>query len=114
MIIQKTNEGWRVIVPETDHNSEFSYDMPICTSGPEYIGKEQTKLARQLALLLFSMENFFKSWKRPEDFQEWERKNKMNWNDWFHTRADELREDAWALWREWGDWHFREYGWNAY
>ena len=114
MIVQKLSEGWRLIVPETPNNSEFTYDMPICSGGPEHIEAEQIRLARRLALLLFSMENFFKAWKRPEDFEKWEEHNKMNWNDWYHTRAEMLRENAWALWREWGDWHFQKYGWNAW
>lgn len=88
--------------------------MPICTDGPAHIRAEQIKLARALALRLFSMENFFKAWKCPEDFQDWEQHNKMNWNDYYHADADDLRDRAWALWREWSDWHFMTYGWNAY
>lgn len=53
---------------------------------------------RKLTILLFSMENFFKRTaedrKRKCDvFQIWEERNRMDWNEWYHTQADLLEEE---------------------
>ena len=114
MRIEHLPQGWRIVIPETDHNSEFVYDMPIVSDGPEHIRAEQLRLARKLAIRAFSMENFFKAWRKPSDFMEWAQKNRVgDWNDWFHVDMDLMREDAWALQREYWDWHFETFGWNA-
>lgn len=60
------------------------------------------------------MEGFFKRWRKPEDFDEWERKNRLNWNEWFHDQAAELEDRGYALYKEYCDWHLDKFGWNAY
>ena len=58
----------------------------------------EQKAIRKLTILLFSMENFFKRTaedrKRKCDvFQIWEERNRMDWNEWYHTQADLLEEE---------------------
>lgn len=111
MKIDHLPQGWRITIPESENNMEFSYDLPIVTDGPEHIRVEQARIARAFAVRAFSMENRFKN----NEFDAWAERNRVgNWNDWFHTALEELKEEAWALWREWCDWHWETYGWNAY
>mgnify|MGYP003496480401 CR=1 FL=1 len=58
----------------------------------------EQKAIRKLTILLFSMENFFKRTaediKRKRDvFQIWEERNRMDWNEWYHTQADLLEDE---------------------
>lgn len=108
MIVEKTWWGRKLTVPETLSNSEFSYSLrevrKINKNNPceqELINRleiPEQKTIRKLTLLLFSMENFFKSSienrKNGYDvFQEWENHHRMDWNDWFHHQANELEEE---------------------
>ena len=123
MIIEKLSGGWRITIPETANNSEFVYEMPIVPDGPEHIRKEQQRLARQCAIRGFSMENFFKTlphdwdeyWKHHKEnpFDTWSKVHGMDWNEWFHDEMNMMKEDAWALMREYHLWHFDTYGWTA-
>lgn len=115
MTIEKLSDGWRITIPESEINCEFSYDLPIVQDGPEHIRVEQMRIARRFAVRAFSMEQQFKQWRKPGDFEAWAEKNKIgDWNEWFHDALDMLKESAWALWREWCDWHWNKYGFNAY
>lgn len=123
MILEKLAGGWRITVPGTINNSEFQYDVPIATGGPEHIGKRQQEIARKLALLCFSMENFFKSlpvdwkeyWKNNTEspFDKWAEKNHVDFNEYFHWGCRELVDEAWDLMQEWHSWHYDTYGWTA-
>ena len=107
MIVEKTWWGRKLIIPETSVNSEFSYSLrevrKINKNEPyeqELINRleiHEQKAIRKLTLLLFSMENFFKTLENRKNeydmFQEWENHNRMDWNDWFHHQARELEEE---------------------
>jgi hypothetical protein len=108
MEIKKTNWGEIVTIPETEINSEFTYHLRsvrrINNNNPyeqELINElepKEKKARRKFLILAKSMEYFFKT--IPEIrgciciFDEWERKNKMNWNDWFHGQLHELEEEV--------------------
>lgn len=124
MILKKLSGGWYITIPQTENNSEFLYLIPIAPDGPERIREAQTKIARRMTIRAFAMENFFKTlpkdwdgyWSENKEspFRKWEIKNRQYWNDYFHTEMSKMSEEAWALWREYKDWHFAKYGWNAY
>ena len=103
-----TSWGRIITVPETAGNSEFSYRLrevrKINNNEPheqELINRlevPEQKAIRKLTILLFSMENFFKQTaediKRKRDvFQIWEERNRMDWNEWYHSQADALEEE---------------------
>ena len=103
-----TSWGRIITIPETSANSEFSYHLrevrKINNNEPheqELINRlevPEQKAIRKLTILLFSMENFFKRTaddiKRKCDvFQIWEERNRMDWNEWYHTQADALEEE---------------------
>lgn len=123
MRIEKFSGGWRITVPETENNSEFQYDVPIMTTGPKEIGERQRIIARKVAILCFSMENFFKSlptnwdeyWKNntKSPFDKWSEDNGEDWNEHFHWGCKELVDEAWDLMHDWHMWHFDTYGWTA-
>jgi len=115
MKIDKLANGWRITIPATEINCEFIYELPIMATGPERIRTEQGRIARRFAIRAHSMEQQFKAWRKPGDFDAWAEKNRIgNWNDWYHGAMGELSEAAWALYREWCDWHWKTYGFNAY
>lgn len=108
MKIEMTSWGRIITVPETSGNSEFSYRLrevrKINNNDPseqELINRleiPEQKAIRKLTILLFSMENFFKQ--TAEDrkrkcnvFQIWEERNRMDWNEWYHSQADALEEE---------------------
>lgn len=108
MKIQKTSWGRIITVPETPGNSEFSYHLrevrKINNNEPneqELINRleiPEQKAIRKLTILLFSMENFFKQTaedrkRRCDVFQIWEERNRIDWNEWYHTQADALEEE---------------------
>lgn len=107
MIVEKTSWGRKLTIPETSVNSEFSYSLrevrKINKNEPyeqELINRlenHEQKAIRKLTLLLFSMQNFFKTLenrkKEYDVFQEWENHNRMDWNEWFHHQANELEEE---------------------
>ena len=115
MRIEKLANGWRVVIPKGCRNSEMVYQIPIANDGPLFIRDQQEHIARKVSIRAFQMENQFKSWKAPGDYDRWAEKNRVgDWNDWFHTSLREMEEQAWMLYRKWCDWHFEKYGWNAY
>ena len=69
MIIKKTNYGLEVTIPETYHNSEFTYHLRMVKvlnknfrwhPAIEELSKREEKLIRQFILRVHSMENVFK------------------------------------------------------
>lgn len=109
MRIEKTSWGRILTIPASSVNSEFSYRLrevrKINKNDPyeqELINRleiPEQKAIRKLTLLLFSMENFFKSIEKLGVhnalyyFRLWERHNKMDWNEWYHDQIDELVEE---------------------
>lgn len=109
MRIEKTSWGRILTIPVSSMNSEFSYRLrevrKINKNDPdeqELINRleiPEQKAIRKLTLLLFSMENFFKSIEKlgvhnaAYYFRLWERHNKMDWNEWYHDQIDELVEE---------------------
>ena len=99
MIIQKTNFGIRVIIPETDSNSEFVYNLRQVKTLNESISKKhpiidelaerEAIITRKFLLRVFSMENVFKEWATKRNYLEWDKHNRMDFNHYYH---DELRE----------------------
>ena len=104
-----TSWGRKIIIPETSVNSEFVYELrevrKINKNDPDeqelinLLEVPEHKAIRKLTLLLFSMENFFKSIEKlgvhnaSYYFRLWERHNKMDWNEWYHDQIDELVEE---------------------
>lgn len=80
MIIQKTNFGIRVIIPETDSNSEFVYNLRQVKTLNESISKKhpiidelaerEAIITRKFLLRVFSMENVFKEWATKRNYLE--------------------------------------------
>lgn len=112
MRIEMTSWGRKIIIPETSVNSEFVYELrevrKINKNDPdeqELINRlevPEQKAIRRLTILLFSMENFFKTLEKHgghgilpllTPFQTWEAHNKMDWNEWFHYQANLLVEE---------------------
>ena len=99
MIVKKTNFGIRVIIPETVSSSEFIYDLRqvkvlnSCFSKHHPIIDELSKrekiMTRKFLLRVHSMENVFKEWAVKRNFNEWDKHNRMDFNEYYH---DELRK----------------------
>ena len=112
MRIEKTSWGRILTIPASSVNSEFVYHLrevrKINKNDPdeqELINRlevPEQKAIRRLTILLFSMENFFKTLEKNgghgilpllTPFQTWETHNKMDWNEWFHDQARLLEEE---------------------
>lgn len=112
MRIEKTSWGRILTIPASSVNSEFVYHLrevrKINKNDPdeqELINRlevPEQKAIRRLTILLFSMENFFKTLKKYRGhgilplltpFQIWETHNKMDWDEWFHDQARLLEEE---------------------
>lgn len=108
MKIEKTKWGEIVTIPETDVNSEFKYYLRsvrrINNNEPKEqklineLEPQEQRARRKFLILAKSMEYFFKripgAYETLNIFTEWERKNKMDWNDYFHRRLHELEEEV--------------------
>lgn len=113
MRIIETSYGNEIIIPERSWNSEFTYKVRRVKvlnkdleqhSDIEILAKLEEKYFRKLAILAFSMDNFFK--KLEQTFKEkgqeeasklfdiWEEHNKMNWNEYFHDGIRFLEEEV--------------------
>ena len=108
MIRKKHWWGEEVIIPETETNSEFTFkwrrvkwineygkhDTDPCI---EELARKEIPIRRKLLLLIQSMEFFFKELEKAEKkyalFEEWERKNRMDFNEWFHDQTRLLEEE---------------------
>lgn len=119
MLIERTNYGLKVTIPKTAQNSEFVYtvrqvrvlnnDEPGEQKLIAELERGEKRATRRLLLLLWSMENFFKT--LPDDwsgywavndrnpFDKWEQKNGVDFNEYYHTGARLLIEeiDGYAL-----------------
>lgn len=113
MKVEKMYYGLCVTIPATAHNSEFVYELrqvrrlngnnryeqPLLAE----IEKREAPLTRRFLILAASMEAFFKT--LPDDmaawwethtespFDIWERKNKMNFNDYYHYGMADLQDE---------------------
>lgn len=104
MEIIKTSWGEIVVIPETRNNSEFVYYLrsvrKINNNDPyeqdliNELEPAEKRARRRFLILAKSMEYFFQTITDGTSnvFAEWERKNKMDWNDWFHGQLHELEE----------------------
>lgn len=112
MLVERTNYGLKITIPETGHNSEFTYQVRQVRTLNNNDPREQKLLAelekgektatRRLLLLLWSMENFFNTlpndwagWWGVNDrspFEIWEQKNRLDFNEYYHTGARLLIE----------------------
>lgn len=102
MIINKTIYGIEVIIPETDANSEFRFalrqvkTLNSCFSKHhpmiDELSKEEAILTRKFLLRAHSMENVFKEWAVKKNYQEWERHNRMDFNEYYHHEMGDLEE----------------------
>lgn len=107
MVIEKTNWGEIITIPETECNSEFKYyirsvrrindDCKYEQALINELEQQEKRARRKFLILAYSMELFFKRIAdKPhpsQEFDEWERKNKMDWNEWFHYRLSELEDE---------------------
>ena len=108
MIRKKHWWGEEVIIPETETNSEFTFKWRRVKWINEYgkhetdpcieeLAKKEIPIRRKLLLLIQSMEFFFKELGKAEKkyalFEEWERKNRMDFNEWFHDQIRRLQEE---------------------
>ena len=79
MLVESTNYGLKITIPETGHNSEFVYQVRQVRTLNNNDPREQKLFAelekgektatRRLLLLLWSMENFFNT--LPNDWAGW-------------------------------------------
>lgn len=113
MQIIETPYGNEIIIPERSWNSEFTYKVrrvkvinKFERQHPdiEILAKREEKYFRKLAILAFSMDNFFK--KLEQTFKEkgqkeasklfdtWEEHNRMDWNEYFHGNLRQLEEEV--------------------
>lgn len=106
MVIEKTNWGEIITIPETECSSEFKYyirsvrrindDCKYEQALINELEQKEQKARRKLILLAFSMENVFKS--IPKDAQcywweKWEAKN-GDFNALYHDRLHELEDEV--------------------
>jgi hypothetical protein len=102
MIINRTNYGIEVIIPETDANCEFRFalrqvkTLNSCFSKHhpmiDDLAKEEAILTRKFLLKAHSMENVFKEWAAKRNYQEWEKHNNMDFNEYYHDEMRDLEE----------------------
>lgn len=124
MIRKKNWWGEEAIIPEGNRNSEFAYKWRrvkwINKHGEhetdpciEELSVKEIPLRRKLLILIQSMEIFFKRLETEEHphllFEEWERKNRMDFNVWYHDQIRELNEQLDGCSFEYA--HRSEYGW---
>ena len=124
MIRKKHWWGEEAIITEGKRNSEFTYkwrrvkwinrygehDTDPCI---EKLSEREVPLRRKLLILIHSMELFFNRLEKAEHphllFEEWERKNRMDFNVWYHDQMRELNEQLDGCSFEYA--HCSEYGW---
>lgn len=105
MIVKKTNYGLEVTIPETYHNSEFTYHLrmvKVLNKGfrwhpsIEELSNREEKLIRQFLLRVHSMENVFKQIPKVHGtyryFDIWDAHNNMDFNEYYHDGLRELNE----------------------
>lgn len=124
MIRKKHWWGEEAVIPETEANSEFTFKWRRVkwinkygehNTDPciEELAEKEIPLRRKLLILIHSMENFFKELEKTDRkrdlFDEWERKNRMDFNEWFHDQSRRLQEELDGCSFEYA--RRSEYGW---
>lgn len=108
MKILQEKWGEIVIIPETENSSEFEFHLRSVRrinhddkNEQELINElepKEKRARRKFLILAKSMEYFFRSLKGFENpfsaFLEWERKNKMDWNEYYHWNLDSLCDEV--------------------
>ena len=109
MKVTKTNYGLLVTIPEQHDNngdllnSEFTYQLrqvrTINDNDPKEqplinrLERKEKPLTRRFILLAWSMWNLFRKLENnPCALWEWEERNRMEFNRYFHDQLDELQE----------------------
>ena len=104
MKIENTNYGKRVTIEETPNNSEFVYEWrnvrTINGNNPKEqelineLEKGEKKAERKLMILIFSLDNFFKTATSGKECDNWEKNNRMNFNEYYHDQIKTLQEQV--------------------
>lgn len=104
MKIEKTAYGKRITIPATSNNSEFVYDLRNVRTINRNNPHEQPLLnelergeriaERRLVILLYSMENFFRTANNAKSYNQWEQHNRMDWNEYYHDQIRTLAEEV--------------------
>ena len=99
MRIEQTNYGIKVVIPESDTNSEFTYKLrqvktlnaSIARKHPiiDKLAEREKVLTRKLLLRVRSMEYVFKDTTTHRKYGTWNDHNRMDFNEYYH---DELRD----------------------
>jgi len=130
MIIRQTNYGLEITIFSSPRHSTFDYlvrqvrrlnnDEPKEQELLDELEKREKPKTRKLILLLWSMENFLMSlpvdmaeyWKSHtlSPFDIWEKKNRVNFNEYYHEQARELIEEIDACSLEYCD--RSQHGWS--
>jgi hypothetical protein len=124
MVINKTHYGIEVIIPETDASCEFRFSLRqvktlnSCFSRHhpiiEELAKEEAKLTRKFLIRAHSMENVFKEWAVKRNYQEWEKHNKMDFNEYFHDELGDLEDKIQGISYRYWDYCKRDYPYHKY
>ena len=100
------NKSWGkiVIIPETENNSEFEYNLRNvrkingdCKEEQALINElepKEQKAERKLLLLAWSMENAFKHLGDCKAYQVWEDHNRTDFNEYYHEKLRLLEEEV--------------------
>lgn len=107
MIVNKTKYGIEVIIPESPANDEFRYrlrqvkTLNSCFSKHhpmiDELAKEEAILTRKFLIRAYSMENVFKEWTRKGNYKEWEVRNRMDFNRYYHDELRDLEENIQSI-----------------
>lgn len=100
MIINKTNYGFEIIVPTTENNDEFRYQVRqvrVLNSGalPEeeslisYLERKEKRLVKVLLNKIKKMEHLFGQLTTPQEWKRWEERN-GDFNEQFHNAIENL------------------------
>lgn len=104
MEIINTHYGKVVIIPETENNCEFRYELrnvrkinDNCKDEQDLINElesKEQKAERKFLLLSWSMENAFKRLGRWYDYHTWEEHNKAEFNEYYHDQLQLLEDEV--------------------
>lgn len=124
MIINETKYGIEVIIPESSANSEFRYRLRqvkalnSCFSKHhpmiDKLAKEEAILTRKFLLRVHSMENVFNEWAVKRNYQEWEKHNRMNFNEYYHDELRYLEDKIQSISYRYADYCVEGYPYHKY
>lgn len=124
MIINRTNYGIEVIIPESSANSEFIYRLrQVKTLNSSFnrhhpmieeLAKEEEILTRKFLLRVHSMENVFNEWAVKRNYQEWETHNRMDFNVYYHDELRDLEEKIQGISYRYADYCSEGYPYHKY